>query len=189
MNFTRPLVLASRSPRRKQLIEDLGLKVIIKPTDIDESYPADLDPFLVPEFLANKKADAISEVNNEEVVLTGDTVVILEGEILEKPSDKKHAIEMLRLLSGKKHYVVSGICLKDKDKRISASSVTSVWFKELSDDEIHYYIDNYEPFDKAGAYGIQEWIGMVGVEKIEGSYFNVVGFPVHLIYEILSEFK
>ncbi|MCX2745647.1 Maf family protein [Mangrovivirga sp. M17] len=189
MNFTRPLVLASRSPRRKQLIEDLGLNVTIRPTDIDESYPSDLDPFLVPEFLANKKADAISKINDEEIVLTGDTVVILEGQILEKPVDKKQAFEMLEMLSGKKHYVVSGICLKDKSKRTSASSVTTVWFKDLSDDEIHYYIDHYKPFDKAGAYGIQEWIGMVGVEKIEGSYFNVVGFPVHLIYEMLSEFE
>ncbi|NMM48068.1 Maf family nucleotide pyrophosphatase [Marinigracilibium pacificum] len=189
MNFTRPLILASRSPRRKQLVEQLGLSVIVQPMDIEETYPDTLDPYKVPEYLARKKALAFEKITDNAIILTGDTVVILDNKILEKPADRNEAINMLSSLSGKKHDVVSGICLRDNSNIITASETTTVWFNNLSIEEISYYVDNYKPFDKAGAYGIQEWIGMIGVEKIEGSYFNVVGFPIHLVYQKLIQFN
>lgn len=155
----------------------------------DESYPEDLRPKEVAEYLSRKKASAgIEELKEDELLITSDTTVVLGKKILNKASDKEEAAKMLRSLSGKKHQVITGVCLTSKEKAISFSVKTTVYFKKLDKSEIDYYIENYQPFDKAGAYGIQEWIGMIGVKKIKGSYFNVMGLPLKALYEHLRDF-
>ncbi len=184
------LILASGSPRRKQLLEEMGLnfKVLTKP--IDEVFPNGLVPKEVAEILSRQKADAFHEKDFAEntLIITADTVVTLEGEILGKPSDRKDAIAILNRLSGKPHEVITGVTLRTKSKVFTFSVSTKVVFKVLNEVEIHYYIDTFKPYDKAGAYGIQEWIGHVAIESIEGSYFNVMGLPTHRLYEELMKF-
>lgn len=184
------LILASGSPRRQQLLEEMGLhfKVVTKP--IDEVFPNGLVPKEVAEILSRQKADAFHEKDFAEntLIITADTVVTLEGEILGKPSDKKDAIAILNRLSGKPHEVITGVTLRTKSKVFTFSVSTKVVFKVLNEVEIHYYIDTFKPYDKAGAYGIQEWIGHVAIESIEGSYFNVMGLPTHRLYEELMKF-
>ena len=188
MNFNRPLTLASNSPRRQQLLKEAGFKFIVRTAPIDEEYPDDIHYKDVAEYLARKKADAIPFQLDNEVIITSDTVVVLHGTILGKPKDKSHAVQMLSQLSGQTHDVITGVCLKSENKTITFSDTTNVTFNMLTSEEINFYIDNYKPFDKAGGYGIQEWLGMISINKIEGSYFTVMGLPIHRVYEVLKDF-
>lgn len=188
MNFNHSLILASNSPRRKQLLEEAGFKFKVKTKETDESFPLDLPVIQIARYLAEKKADAFLEELGEAIIITADTVVICDQSSLAKPADKEEAAAMLKKLSGKKHQVVTGICLLNHKKRVSFEVITDVFFKVLSEEEINYYLENYKPYDKAGAYGIQEWIGLIGIEKINGSYYNVVGLPVQRVYEELKRF-
>lgn len=183
------IILGSKSPRRKELLSGLGVQFEIRTLDTNEDYPDTLDNREVPTFLAKLKAEALSDsLSSAEILITSDTVVLLENEILGKPKDAVQAFEMLRKLSGKSHEVITGVHLQSQQQAKSFQVVTKVYFKDLADAEIDYYIQNYKPFDKAGGYGIQEWIGYVGISKIEGSYFNVVGLPVAELYDELKLF-
>ena len=179
------IILASGSPRRQQFFRDLDIDFSIQLKEIEEIYPENLKGVAITDYLSNLKSDAFSTLNNKDLLITSDTIVWLEGKALGKPKDAKEAFTMLRAMSGKKHEVITSVCIKSNSFRKIINDITSVTFKELSDDEIQYYINNYKPFDKAGAYGIQEWIGFIGIDKIEGSYFNVVGLPVHKLYKEL----
>lgn len=185
---TTKILLASGSPRRKQLLTDLqlDLTVMVKPTD--ESYPSDLNVYEVALFIAQKKAAVFSqaEIGNS-VLIAADTVVIHNGNILGKPANEQEALDMLQRLAGSQHEVVTGVVLKSKEKEVKLSERTEVFFCPLSAQEIEFYVKNYQPYDKAGGYGAQEWMGMVAIEKINGSYFNVVGLPVHAVYRALKE--
>ncbi|MPQ47365.1 septum formation protein Maf [Marinifilum sp. N1E240] len=183
------LILASQSPRRHQMLKELGLSFELKTKDVEEVYPDGLTPEEIPVYLAELKGKAFKEdVVSNELVITADTIVCIDDWILGKPKDRNDAVKMLRALSGRAHQVISGVCLMSKEKKVSFATTTNVHFKILSEEEINYYIDNYKPFDKAGAYGIQEWIGFIGIDGIEGSYFNVVGLPIQRLYQELSEF-
>ena len=183
------LILASNSPRRKRLLAGLDLDFEIRVIPgICETYPETLSVPEIPVFIAKEKASVYEgKIASDELVITADTVVVLNDEVLGKPADASDAFRMLRLLSGKTHQVITGVCLTTVEKQHSFSVTTDVTFKELSDEDIHYYINKYKPFDKAGAYGIQEWIGYIGVTAISGSYFNVVGLPVQRIYQELHK--
>lgn len=184
----RHLILASGSPRRKSFLQDLGLKFEIRIKEVVESYPISLKSEEISEYLAKlKAAPFLEELKDNDILITADTIVWLEGKALGKPKNKEEASEMLRSLSNKSHEVISSIALTTTQKQVILSDKTTVSFKELSALEINYYIQNFKPFDKAGAYGIQEWLGFIGIERIEGSYFNVVGFPVQKFYEALHE--
>jgi septum formation protein len=181
------IILASKSPRRQYLLKELGLTFKTEHRDVDESFSSTLRAEEIPLFLCKKKADAFEgSLGNNTVVITADTIVWVQGQVLNKPSGASEAKAMLQLLSGKYHDVFTGVCLKSERKTHSFYSSTRVWFKTLSTEEIDYYVANYQPFDKAGAYGAQEWIGYIGVEKIEGSYFNVMGLPLKELFEALS---
>lgn len=182
------LILASASPRRQELLKSLGVNFEIRLKSVKETYPKDLKSVEVPDYLAKLKASVFTNLESDEILITGDTVVVLDDKILGKPQNKAEAAEMLRALSEKSHKVISSICLKSTEKIVVSHEVTKVYFKKLSEAEIEYYLNNFKPYDKAGAYGIQEWIGQIGIHKIEGSYFNVVGLPVHLLYEMLMNF-
>ncbi len=184
---TMKLILSSNSPRRKELLAGLNIPFEVRVVKgIDESFPNDLPTDEIAEFVSKKKAAAYA-VAEDEIVITADTIVVLDGEVLGKPRDLDDAAAMLRRLSCRTHRVITGVTLKNQVKQTSFSVVSEVTFKSLSDDEISYYVHRYQPLDKAGAYGIQEWIGYVGVTSLSGSYFNVVGFPVQRIYEVLSK--
>ena len=178
----------SKSPRRQALLKEAGFDFVIKTQDVDETYPSHLKAKDVASYLAAKKALAFKDQIQDEILLAADTVVRLDQKILGKPNDKNHATEMLLALSGRSHLVTTGVCLLSKNQKIVFDETTEVHFKPLSNHEIDYYIDQYKPFDKAGAYGIQEWIGRIAVEKIVGSYFNVMGLPVHAVYHHLLKF-
>ena len=183
------LILSSNSPRRRQLLAGLGLpfEVRVLP-DIDESYPDDLAVDDIPVFIAREKAQAyLPLIQPDELVITADTVVVLDNRILGKPADAQEAAEMLRDLSGRTHRVITGVCITGKDVQRAFAVVSNVTFKQLEEKEITYYVEHYKPFDKAGDYGIQEWIGYIGVTGLEGSYFNVMGLPVQRIYEELKK--
>ena len=184
------LILASRSPRRQTLLNglDLDFQIIVKSTD--ESYPSDMPLEEVPEFLSKKKAKAIdlSGRAKNTIVITADTVVILDKKIIEKPKSEEEAITMLQRLSGKSHTVVTGVSLTSLEKQMSFSASSKVHFRKLNPQDIEYYVHQYQPFDKAGSYGIQEWIGYIAIESIEGSFYNVMGLPTQLLYEKLIEF-
>ncbi|HAR39352.1 MAG: septum formation protein Maf [Bacteroidetes bacterium GWD2_45_23] len=186
----RRIVLASNSPRRKELLAGIDVTYEVRTLpDIDESYPESLPHEEVAEFLARKKADAyLHTLKADELLITADTIVLLDGTILGKPADKNEAFRMLRVLAGKQHRVITGVCLTTHVKQQSFSDTATVTFGALSDEEISYYVSRYDPLDKAGAYGVQEWIGYVAVEKIEGSYFNVMGLPIHRVYRALKQF-
>lgn len=183
------IILASNSPRRKELLAGLGMPFEVRVLqDIDESYPDDLPVSEVALYIAGKKADAYrATLADDELVITADTVVIVGDEILGKPVDETDAERMLRLISGRTHQVTTGVCMLTRETERRFAVTTDVTFKSLSDDEIHYYITRYKPFDKAGAYGIQEWIGYIGVTGLHGSYYNVMGLPVQRIYETLQQ--
>ena len=184
------VLLASNSPRRKELLQgiDIDFEIKVLP-DIDESYPATLPVEEVAEFIAEKKASSYTNnLKEDELLITADTVVILDGAIFGKPNNKEEANAMLTALSGKAHRVISGVCLATLEKQISFSVTSEVLFSELSSEEIEYYINRYSPFDKAGSYGIQEWIGYIGVEHLSGSYFNIMGLPIQRLYRELKNF-
>ena len=182
------LILASNSPRRKELLKGLGWSFEVRVLEgVDESYPSDLPPVEVASYIACEKASAY-QVGQDELLITADTIVVLGNEIMGKPLDAADACSMLRKLSGQTHQVITGVCLKSKDKQRAFSVTTDVTFKNLTEEEINFYVERYAPFDKAGAYGIQEWIGYIGVTGLNGSYFNVMGLPVQRIYEELSQY-
>ena len=179
------VILSSNSPRRKELFAGLGIDFEVRViSGIDESYPSDIPLKDVPQYIAKEKAAAY-DIATDELVVTADTVVIVDNEILGKPVDEDEARKMLRKLSGRSHEVITGVCLTTCERQRSFAVTSEVTFKKLSEEEIEYYVRNYHPLDKAGAYGIQEWIGYIGVTSLYGSYFNVMGMPVQRIYEEL----
>ncbi len=185
------IILASNSPRRKELLAGLDIPFEIRVIDgIDESYPHTLATKEIAGYISKKKADAYRQsMADDELIITADTIVILADQVMGKPKDADEAYKMLHQLSGRTHQVITGVCLTAHDRQVSFSVETDVTFKTLSDEEINYYVEHYKPFDKAGAYGIQEWIGHVGVTGMNGSYFNVMGLPVQRIYEALKTFS
>ena len=186
----RHIILASASPRRRFLLKQLDIEFTSVSAEVDESIPEGMNPDEIAIFLAEKKADHFEDLlkDPKNILITADTLVLIDGVILGKPEDKEGAIKMLKSLSGKMHSVVTGVCIRSCDKDRSFTDWTDVYFKSLSKDEIDYYLDHYKPYDKAGAYGAQEWIGYIGIRRLEGSYFNVMGLPVHKLYEELSSF-
>lgn len=184
------IILASNSPRRKELLAGLDIPFGVRVLDgIDESYPDTLPTKEIAGFISKKKADAYRQtMKDDELIITADTIVVLGQEVMGKPRDVEEARRMLRALSGKTHQVITGVCITTKARQSDFSVETDVTFKILTDEEICYYIEHYRPFDKAGAYGIQEWIGHIGVTGMKGSYFNVMGLPVQRIYEALKDF-
>lgn len=180
------LLLASNSPRRKELLTSLGYEFDIIKIEIDESYPETIETEKIAEYISSKKAKSHS-VNPNEIIITADTIVALENQILQKPKNEIEAFEMLKQLSNKTHQVYTAFTIKTDKEQTSKTSKTDVTFSELSDDEINYYIKQYKPFDKAGSYGIQEWIGMAKIKSINGSFYSVMGLPVDLLYEELKK--
>lgn len=187
LNNTSPIILASKSPRRQELLQLMGIDFKVVLRDVDESYPAGLSPSDIAVYIAEKKAKAFDEVIDNEIVITADTIVSLEGKILGKPDNEAHAFEILSDLSGKRHEVITAVSLLKNHKLTSFYEVSEVFFKELSAEQIKYYVSTYSPMDKAGAYGIQEWIGLVAVAKINGSYSNIVGLPTQRLYAELCK--
>ena len=184
------LILASASPRRQQLMKDAGFTFEVRLKNVEEKYPQELHLENVPEYLSKVKASASrEELKADEVLITADTVVSIHDRILGKPADRKEAISMLQKLSGNRHLVVTGVSVTTRTEQLSFSSRTDVFFKHLSNEEIEFYVDTYKPFDKAGAYGIQEWIGYIGIERIEGSFYNVMGLPIQKLYETLRKLQ
>ncbi len=182
------LLLASRSPRRKQLLEELGLEFRVVIRDWEEAYPPGLEGKEIALYIAEQKARGfLPEIKENEIVLTADTIVWCNGRVLDKPASRDEAIRILRLISGNTHEVITGVCLLSARYKSTFSSTTKVTFADLTDEEIMYYVDSDKPYDKAGAYGIQEWIGIAGCSKIEGSYFNVMGLPSDLLYRELKK--
>ena len=184
------VILASNSPRRKELLGGLGIAYEMKAMpDVDESFPTNLESEEIPVYIAKKKVDAYKPImQSDELIITADTIVWLDGIVMGKPKDAGEACEMLRRLSGRTHQVITGVCVTTIDKQVSFSTVTDVTFDELTEEEIEYYVTHFKPMDKAGSYGIQEWIGYVGVRSISGSYFNVVGLPIQRLYSELKRF-
>lgn len=178
------IILASNSPRRKELMSGLGVDYIVRTLpDVDESYPDTLIGAEIPEYISRGKADAYrSMMTPRELLITADTIVWLDGKVLGKPEGREGAIEMLHALSGKSHQVFTGVCLTTKDWQKSFAVASNVQFDELSEEEIEYYVDRYQPMDKAGAYGVQEWIGYIGVKSISGSFYNIMGLPIQKLY-------
>tara|TARA_B110000091_G_scaffold66062_1_gene72698 strand:+ start:34 stop:615 length:582 start_codon:yes stop_codon:yes gene_type:complete len=181
------VILASGSPRRQQFFKDLDINFSVQLKEVEEKYPKELKAAEITDFLADLKSKAFTGLQEKDLLITSDTIVWLENKALGKPKDAKEAFTMLRALSGKKHQVITSISIKSLSFQKIINDSTTVNFKELSDEEIQYYINNYKPFDKAGAYGIQEWIGFIGIDSIEGSYFNVVGLPIHKLYDELMK--
>ncbi len=185
----RRIVLASKSPRRHELMKGLGIPFEVRTKEVDESFSSELTGKEIPEFLAAKKADAFrQELTEEEILITSDTVVWLGDRVFNKPQTRNEAVEMITELSGRTHEVITAICISSTKKRVVTSETTKVHFGEIGKEAIKWYVDKYEPMDKAGAYGIQEWIGYVGIDRIEGSFYNVMGFPTRLFYLELAKF-
>lgn len=183
------IVLASGSPRRQQFMRELDANFEVRLKEVDEVYPDKLKGAEITDYLAELKAKALEEsLSADEILITSDTIVWHEGRALGKPRDYQDALAMLKSLSGKTHEVITSVCIKNMKKSDTFHEITKVTFNELTEEEIKYYLDNYQPFDKAGAYGIQEWIGLVAIAKIEGSYANVVGMPVDKVYQHLVNF-
>jgi len=188
MNLRHPLILASNSPRRQQMLREAGFVFKVYTEEVDESYPEGLAAGEVAEFLARKKNQHYCNVISDSIILSADTTVILGEEVLNKPADEAEACRMLEALSGNTHLVATGVCISFGGALESFTSFTKVTFRQLSANEIEHYVRQYKPLDKAGAYGIQEWIGMVGITQIEGSYLNVVGLPVQAVYSRLTKY-
>lgn len=182
-----PIILASKSPRRQELLKLMGFDFQVVLREVDESYPPGLSPSEIAVYISEKKAKAFDLLIENEIVITADTIVSLDGKILGKPENEDHAFEMLSELSGKRHDVITGVSLLKNHKVSSFYELTEVFFKEISAEQIRYYINTCQPMDKAGAYGIQEWIGLVAVDRINGSYSNVVGLPTHRLYAELCK--
>lgn len=183
------ILLASQSPRRKELLEDLGYTFDIVSIDCDENFPDNLPTEKIAGFLSELKANAFGEIAENTVLITADTIVAQNRKVLGKPKNKTEAQEMLRLLSDDTHQVFTGITIKTKDEIITQTDVSEVEFAALSEEEINKYIDDFQPFDKAGSYGIQEWLGMAKIKSIRGSYYTIMGLPTHLVYEILKKME
>lgn len=183
------LILASQSPRRQYLLNELGLKFETRIKDVPEIFDSGLKREEIPLFLSGLKAEAFKYgLGKQDLVITADTIVWISDQVLNKPHDIKEAKNMLEILSGKMHEVITGVTLTSREKQVSFYNITKVYFKNLHEEEIDYYLAHFKPLDKAGAYGIQEWIGYIGIEKIDGSYFNVMGLPVKELYENLLDF-
>ncbi len=184
------IILASNSPRRKELLAGLDIPFEVKTLpDVDESFPGNLPNIEIPVHIAKSKADAYRRfLEKSNLLITADTIVWLDGKVYGKPIDEADAIAMLKDLSGKTHEVITGVCLTSTEKQVAFYAVSKVKFAELNDKEINYYINKYKPYDKAGSYGVQEWIGYIGVESLEGSFYNVMGLPVRMLYKHLKEF-
>jgi septum formation protein len=184
------IILASNSPRRQELLRGLDIRFEVRiPQNVDESYPDYLKGEEIPMYIAEKKANSFeNKIGHNDILITADTIVLIDGIIFGKPESKEDAEKMLRCLSGKTHQVITGVCITTMDKQKLFSVTTDVSFSKLSNEEIDYYLDIYRPYDKAGAYGVQEWIGYVAVEKINGSFYNVMGLPVHRLYRELMEY-
>lgn len=183
------IILASGSPRRQQFFKDLDLDFEIRIREVEEIFPPHLQSYEITNYLAKLKADAFDDLNTDELLITSDTLVLLDRKTLGKPSSEEDAIKMLQNLSGKTHEVITSVCFKTKNKTEIIHEVTKVTFSELSLESIQYYITKYKPLDKAGSYGIQDWIGLIGISKIEGSYTNVVGLPTEKVYQYLLKFQ
>ncbi len=183
------IILGSSSPRRNELLKSLGFDFVINPSNADEDYPLNLKGHEIPVFLAKKKASSFNGVLTEtDLLITADTIVWCEGEIFNKPINFEEGKLMLQTLSGKMHEVFTAVCLKSANKQIIFHDATKVYFKKFTNEEIEYYLNKYKPYDKAGSYGVQEWIGYIGIEKIEGSFYNVMGLPVKKLHEELMKF-
>jgi len=188
LKLNKTLLLASNSPRRQQLLRDAGFEFTVKVKDTNEDFPKTMPVEEVPAYLARKKAEAFRDELGNQIVLTADTIVVIDKDILNKPKDASEAREMLRKLSGRQHQVITGVCVMTAESTESFIDIAEVFFRDLSDWEIDYYIETCRPFDKAGSYGVQDFIGMVGIPRMEGSYFTVMGLPVHKVYEALSKY-
>lgn len=183
-----PIILASKSPRRQELLKLMGIDFRVVLKEVDEGYPDGLTPSEIALFISEKKAKAFDELINDEIVITADTIVVINGKILGKPDNGDHAFEILSTLSGNMHEVITAVTLLKNDRIHSFYEVSQVFFKPITDDQIRHYISVGNPMDKAGAYGIQEWIGLIAIERIDGSYTNVVGLPTHRLYQELCTF-
>ncbi len=180
------VILASGSPRRQTFLEELDLDYVIEIKKIEETYPLNLKRSEITDYISKAKAAAFQNIKENEILITSDTIVWLEEKALGKPEDVEEATYMLRQLSGRMHEVITSVCFTTKKTQIIVNDTTKVWFKSLTEEEISHYIKTYKPYDKAGSYGIQEWIGFIGIERIEGCYFNVMGLPVRLVYKTLN---
>lgn len=186
----KKLILASASPRRKTLLEGLDIQFEVRVKECDENYPDDIQLRDVARYLAQKKSEVyLEELQDKEIIICCDTTVLKDNDLLNKPNGAAEAKSMLQKLSGNQHEVITGVCIRSKEKNICFDVISKVWFNRLDEDEIDYYIEKYKPYDKAGSYGIQEWLGYIAIEKIEGSYYNIMGMPVHKIYEELKRFE
>lgn len=186
--FSR-IILASQSPRRRELLAKIGLQFEAISLDVDESFPSSMDALQVAPYIAQKKANAYNNLLNGELLITCDTTVCLEGNVINKPTDNQHAFKMLQMLSGKSHTVVTGVTLKTTTRELTFNSHTIVSFKKLTSTEIDYYVNHFEVLDKAGAYGIQDWIGYTSIEKINGCFYNVMGLPTAELYTVLKNWR
>lgn len=187
--FPYKLILGSASPRRQELLKSLGFEFTTKPINANEDFSQELKAQQIPIYLAEKKANAYPDLlKDNEILITSDTIVWCEGKVLNKPADFAEGKKMLESLSGKMHEVFTAVCLKSKNKQITFYDTSKVYFKKLKLEEIEYYLNNYNPYDKAGGYGVQDWIGYIGIDKIEGSFYNVMGLPVKGLYEELMKF-
>lgn len=183
------IILGSKSPRRRELIQSLGFaaEIELRTEEVEEVFPADMNPIDVAGYLAKLKATPLlPDLNGQELLITSDTVVLRDNEILGKPANREEAISMIQSLSGKKHQVITGVHLETVEKSLTLSNTTEVHFEALTNEEVTFYVDNFKPFDKAGAYGIQEWIGHIGISKIDGCYYNVMGLPLNALYQTMK---
>lgn len=188
MKLKKKIILGSASPRRRELLSGLDIDYSVRlVADIEENYPDELECERIPVYIAEQKSSAY-HLSEDELLITADTIVCLDGKVYGKPHDDAEAYRMLSALSGRTHQVITGVCIRTNEKKVSFATTTDVTFATLSDIEIDYYIQKYHPTDKAGSYGIQEWIGYIGVERIDGSYFNVMGLPVQRLYSLLKNF-
>lgn len=178
------IILASRSPRRQYLLSEIGIKFNVILKDVDEIWPKELHREEIPRYLCKLKAEAfnINDLSHDTILITADTIVLLDNRVVGKPKDRKDAITILKSLSGRKHEVITGVCLKTCEKEVIFDVESEVWFRNFDTSEIEWYVDTFKPYDKAGAYGIQEWIGYVGIERINGSFYNVMGLPTQRLY-------
>lgn len=188
LSLTNSLILASNSPRRQQLLRELGVDFTVEVRPTNETFPLDMPPAQVAGFLAQQKAAQFEADLTNQLVLCADTIVVVDDEILNKPADETEAQTMLQKLSGRTHEVITGVCLLTQTGFKTINDTAKVTFKPLSDTEINYYIQHYRPFDKAGAYGVQEWIGMIGISRIEGSFYTIMGLPLHHVYQLLQPY-
>jgi septum formation protein len=187
--FPYQIILGSNSPRRQELLKSLGFDFLNKPINADETFPIDLLAEEIPLYLAEKKADAYpDDLKETEILITADTIVWCEGKVFNKPANFVEGKKMLETLSGKMHEVFTAVCLKSGNKQTTFFDVSKVYFKKLKPEEIEYYLINFKPYDKAGGYGVQDWLGYIGIDKIEGSFYNVMGLPVKELYEELVKF-